>query len=105
MHTNPAHAADNVFDIPCGVNDQGPNGEVNSGTGNQINSNVEKKNLDDTYKVSQAQGHDRYARHVHQEQSESDENFGQTKARQNVEAAPGEGLLTQDELLKKIGAA
>ncbi|KAF3044076.1 hypothetical protein E8E12_009030 [Didymella heteroderae] len=104
-HTNPAHAADNAFDIPRGVNDQGPTGEVISGRGDQINSNIEKKNLDDADKVPEAKGHDRYAKHVRKQQSDFDENSGQVKASHGVEAAPGEELLTQDELLKKRGAA
>ncbi|KAL1592589.1 hypothetical protein SLS59_009681 [Nothophoma quercina] len=104
-HANPAHAADNAFDIPRGVNDQGSTGEVISGTGDQINSNIEKKNLDDADKVPQAKGHDQYAKHVAKQQSEFDENSGRVKAGHDVEAAPGEELLTQDELLKKRGAA
>jgi hypothetical protein len=87
------------------VNDQGPTGEVISGTGDQINSNIEKKNLDDADKVPQAKGHDQYAKHVAKQQSEFDENSGRVRASHDVEAAPGEELLTQDELLKKRGAA
>ncbi|KAJ4410889.1 hypothetical protein N0V91_001818 [Didymella pomorum] len=104
-HTNPAHAADNAFDIPRGVNDEGSTGEVISGTGDQINSNIEKKNLDGADRVPEAKGHDQYAKHVRKQQSEFDESSGQVKARHDVEAAPGEELLTQDELLKKRGAA
>ena len=104
-HTNPAYAADNAFDIPRGVNDQGSTGEVISGTGDQISSNIEKKNLDDADKVPEAKGHDEYVKHVRKQQSEFDENTGQVKAGHDVEAAPGEELLTQGGLLKKRGAA
>jgi hypothetical protein len=86
------------------VNDQGLTGEVISGTGDQINSNIEKKNLDDADKVPEAKGHDRYAKHVRKQQSEFDENSGQVKAGHDVETAPGEELLTQDELLRKRNA-
>ena len=55
------------------MNDQGLTGEVISGTGDQINSNIEKKNLDDADKVPEAKGHDRYAKHVRKQQSEFDE--------------------------------
>lgn len=99
-HADPAHAADNTFDIPRGVNDQGVTGEVISGTGDQINTNIEKKNLDDADKVPEAKGHDQYAKHVRKEKSEFDQGAGH-----DVEAAPGEELLTQDELLKKRNAA
>ena len=44
-HADPAHAADNAFDIPRGVNDAGTTGEVVTGTGDQLPGSVEKKNL------------------------------------------------------------
>jgi len=44
-HSNPAHAADNAFDIPRGTGDRGVTGEVFTGTGDQLPSRVEKKNL------------------------------------------------------------
>ncbi|KAF2994517.1 hypothetical protein E8E13_003009 [Curvularia kusanoi] len=105
-HTNPAHAADNAFDIPRGVEDQGSTGEVLSGTGDQITSNIEKKNLDDADKVPQAKGHDRYAKHVRKQQSEFDGNSGFVHEGHDVQRAPveEEELLTQDELLEKRGA-
>ena len=44
-HVNPAHAADNAFDIPRGTKDRGTTGEVMTGIGDQLPSNIEKKNL------------------------------------------------------------
>lgn len=104
-HTNPAHAADNAFDIPQGVNDQGSTGEVISGRRDQIFSNSEKKKLDDANKVPEAKVHDQYAMHVAKQQSEFDGKSGRVEADHDVQDAPGEELLTQDELLKKRGAA
>ena len=44
-HPNPAHAADNAFDIPRGPADRGMTNEVMTGTGDQMPVNVEKKNI------------------------------------------------------------
>lgn len=102
-HTSPAHAADNAFDIPRGVEDQGVTGEIISGTGDQISSNIEKKNLDDADNVPQAKGDGRYAKHVRHQKSEFDT---QAHAGHNVQRAPveEEELMTQDGLLEKRGA-
>ncbi|CAI6332567.1 unnamed protein product [Periconia digitata] len=42
-HANPAHAADNAFDIPRGPRDQGATSEIVTGTGDQMPTNIEKK--------------------------------------------------------------
>lgn len=44
-HPNPAHAADNAFDIPRSTKDRGATGEVMTGTGDQMTSNIEKKGI------------------------------------------------------------
>lgn len=68
-HTNPASAVDNATDIPRGPKDQGQTGEVITGTGDQLPSSVEKKNLDDAGMDPRAKGHDRYAKHAKQKDS------------------------------------
>lgn len=101
-HANPAHAADNAFDIPRSVNDRGQTGEIISGTGDQITSNIEKKNLDDANFDPRAKGHDQYAKHARQDNPLSSSKHGAKS--HDVEAAPGEEELVQDELLDKRGA-
>lgn len=44
-HPDPAHAADNAFDIPRGTADRGVTDEVLTGTGGQMSSSIEKKRL------------------------------------------------------------
>ena len=44
-HSNLAHAADNAFDIPRSTKDRGVTGEVITGTGDQLPSSIEKKNM------------------------------------------------------------
>jgi hypothetical protein len=44
-HPNPAHAADNAFDIPRGTADRGVTDEVMTGTDGQMPSSIEKKTL------------------------------------------------------------
>ena len=44
-HANPAHAADNAFDIPRGTRDRGVTAEVITGIGDQLPGSVEKKNM------------------------------------------------------------
>jgi len=44
-HPNLAHAADNAFDIPRGTADMGVTGEIMTGTGDQMPSNIEKKSF------------------------------------------------------------
>lgn len=65
-HANPAHAADNQFDIPRGAADRGQTAEVITGTGNQLPASIEKKNLDDAGYDPRAKGHDRSAKHAKQ---------------------------------------
>jgi hypothetical protein len=101
-HSNPAHAADNAFDIPRSVNDRGQTGEILSGTGDQLSSNLEKKNLDDANFDPRAKGHDQYAKHARQDNPFDSLKHGARN--HNVEAAPGEEELTQDQLLDKRGA-
>ncbi|KAH7398293.1 hypothetical protein BKA66DRAFT_545897 [Pyrenochaeta sp. MPI-SDFR-AT-0127] len=101
-HANLAHAADNAFDIPRSVNDRGQTGEVISGTGDQITSNIEKKNLDDANFDPRAKGHDRYAKHARQDNPLGSSKHGAVS--HDVDAAPGEEELGQDELLDKRGA-
>ncbi|KAF2659200.1 hypothetical protein K491DRAFT_689555 [Lophiostoma macrostomum CBS 122681] len=99
-HTNPAHAADNAFDIPRGVADRGQTGEIITGTGDQLTSNIEKKNLDDAYLDPKAKGHARYAKHARQ-----DNEFDKlAKAGHDVESAPGEEEVGQEDLLDRRGA-
>ncbi|KAI8942594.1 hypothetical protein NX059_000651 [Plenodomus lindquistii] len=101
-HANPAHAADNTFDIPRSVNDRGQTGEILTGTGDQLSSNIEKKNLDDANFDDKAKGHDRYAKHARQDNPLDSDKHGASS--HDVEAAPGEELLSQNELLEKRGA-
>lgn len=44
-HPNPAHAADNAFDIPRGVKDRGVTGEIMTGLGDQMPTSIEKKSF------------------------------------------------------------
>lgn len=101
-HANLAHAADNAFDIPRSVNDRGQTGEVLSGTGDQLSSNLEKKNLDDANFVPGAKGHDQYAKHAKQDNPLDSVKHGARS--HDVEAAPGEEELSQDQLLDRRGA-
>lgn len=101
-HANPAHAADNAFDIPRSVNDRGQTAEIVTGTGDQITSNIEKKNLDDANYDPMAKGSARYAKHARQDNPLDSLNHG--AGSHDVEAAPGEEELTQCELLDKRGA-
>lgn len=101
-HANPAHAADNAFDIPRSVNDRGQTGEILTGTGDQLSSNIEKKNLDDANFDPKAKGHERYAKHARQDNPMDSLKHG--AGSHDVEAAPGEELETQDALLDKRGA-
>jgi len=101
-HANPAHAADNAFDIPRSVNDRGQTGEILSGTGDQLSSNLEKKNLDDANFDPRAKGHDQYAKHARQDNPYDSLKHG--AGSHGVEAAPGEEEETQDALLEKRGA-
>ncbi|KAF2121572.1 hypothetical protein BDV96DRAFT_564591 [Lophiotrema nucula] len=99
-HTNPAHAADNAFDIPRGVRDQGVTGEVTTGTGDGLSSNIEKKNLDDADLDPKAKGHVQYLKHSRQQ----DEFSKKANAGHGVEPAPGEEDLSQEDLLNRRGA-
>jgi hypothetical protein len=101
-HANLAHAADNAFDIPRSVNDRGQSGEILTGTGDQLSSNIEKKNLDDADFDPRAKGHDRYAKHAKQDNPMDSLKYGAVS--HDVEAAPGEELETQEALLEKRGA-
>lgn len=103
-HANIAHGADNAFDIPRSVNDPGQTGEVLTGTGDQLNSNVEKKNLDDANKEPGAKGHDRGAKHALNRTDNPLDSLKHGAGSHNVEAAPGEEQLSQNELLEKRGA-
>jgi hypothetical protein len=84
------------------VNDRGQTGEILSGTGDQITSNIEKKNLDDANFDPRAKGHQQYAKHARQENPMDSLKHG--AGDHNVEAAPGEEELSQDQLLDKRGA-
>jgi hypothetical protein len=84
------------------VNDRGQTGEILSGTGDQITSNIEKKNLDDANFDPGAKGHQRYAKHAKQDNPMDSLKHG--AGDHNVEAAPGEEELSQDQLLDKRGA-
>lgn len=99
-HSNPAHAADNAFDIPRGPKDRGFTGEVVTGTGDQLPSNIEKKNLDDADLDPRAKGHVQYAKHAKQ-RNEFDT---MAQADHDVRPAPGEEDVGQDDLLDRRGA-
>ncbi|KAF2188192.1 hypothetical protein K469DRAFT_703660 [Zopfia rhizophila CBS 207.26] len=99
-HTNPAHAADNTFDIPRGTRDRGTTGEVTTGIGDQLPSNVEKKNLDDAGYDPRAKGHVQYAKHAKQKDPFAKMAHGD----HGVEPAPGEEDLDQEELVQRRGA-
>ncbi|OAL03874.1 hypothetical protein IQ06DRAFT_291530 [Phaeosphaeriaceae sp. SRC1lsM3a] len=101
-HSNPAHAADNAFDIPRSVNDRGQTAEVITGTGDQLSSNIEKKNLDDANFDPRAKGHAQYLKHARQDNPMDSLKHG--AGSHDVEAAPGEELESQEALLKKRGA-
>jgi hypothetical protein len=45
-HTNPAHAAAKVFDIPRGTADRGVTDEATTAAGGQMPSSIEKKTFD-----------------------------------------------------------
>ncbi|KAF1839479.1 hypothetical protein BDW02DRAFT_539722 [Decorospora gaudefroyi] len=101
-HADPAHAADNAFDIPRSVHDRGQTAEVITGRGDQLTSNVEKKNLDDASYDPRAKGHDQYAKHAQQDNPLNSLKHG--AGSHNVEAAPGEEQDSQDALLDRRGA-
>jgi hypothetical protein len=101
-HANSAHAEDNAFDVPRSVNDRGQTGEILTATGDQLTSNIEKKNLDDANFDPRAKGHAQYAKHARQDNLMDSLKHG--AADHDVEAAPGEELESQDTLLGKRGA-
>lgn len=101
-HANPAHAADNSFDIPRSVNDRGQTAEIITDTGDQLTSSVEKKNLDDAGFDPRSKGHDQYAKHARQDNPLDSSRHGATS--HDVEAAPGEEEIRQEGLLEKRGA-
>lgn len=101
-HSNPAHAADNAFDIPRSVNDRGQTAEVITGTGDQLSSNIEKKDLDDANFDPRAKGHAQYLKHARQDNPMDSLKHG--AGSHDVKAAPGEELESQEALLKKRGA-
>lgn len=84
------------------MNDRGQTGEILTAAGDQITSNVEKKNLDDANFDPRAKGHDRYAKHARQENPLDSSKHG--AGTHDVEAAPGEEELGQEELLDRRGA-
>ncbi|PVH95679.1 hypothetical protein DM02DRAFT_617734 [Periconia macrospinosa] len=99
-HTNPAHAADNTFDIPRGPRDRGETGEIMTGIGDQMPSNIEKKTFDNTPYDPRAKGDVRTYKHDVQR---NDFDL-MAQADHNVRPAPGEEELSQEELLDKRGA-
>lgn len=84
------------------MNDRGQTAEIVTGTGEQITSNIEKKNLDDVNYDPRAKGSAQYTKHVRQDNPLDSLKHG--AGSHNVEAAPGEEELRQDELLDKRGA-
>lgn len=84
------------------MNDRGQTAEIVTGTGDQMTSNIEKKNMDDANYDPRAKGSARYAKHARQDNPLDSSNHG--AASHDVEAAPGEEELGQDELLDKRGA-
>jgi hypothetical protein len=70
------------------VTDRGQTGEVITGTGDQLPTSVEKKNLDDANLDPRAKGHDQYAKHARQDNPMNSLKHG--AGSHNVDAAPGE---------------
>ncbi|USP76018.1 hypothetical protein yc1106_03292 [Curvularia clavata] len=101
-HANIAHAADNAFDIPRSVNDRGHTGEVISGTGDQMTSNIEKKNIDDAYVDPGAKGHVQYFKHAKQDNPMDSLKYG--AGDHGVQRAPGEEEDSEEALLDRRGA-
>ncbi len=101
-HADPAHGADNAYDIPRSVNDRGQTGEVLTGTGDSMPTSIEKKNLDDANFDPRAKGHDRYAKHARQDNPFDSMKHG--AGSHDVDPAPGEEDMGQDELLDRRGA-
>ncbi|KAF2645244.1 hypothetical protein P280DRAFT_531235 [Massarina eburnea CBS 473.64] len=99
-HANPAHAADNAFDIPRGAADRGVTGEVVTALGDQLPGSVEKKNLGDAGIDPRAKGSERYYKHARQ----PDEFDRLAQGDHDVRAAPGEEELSQEDLLDRRGA-
>ena len=50
-HPDPAHAADNAFDMPRSTKDTGVTGEVMTGTGDQMPSEIEKRSFGESLQV------------------------------------------------------
>jgi hypothetical protein len=84
------------------VNDRGQTGEVITGAGDQVTSNIEKKNLDDANYDPRAKGHVQYAKHARQDNPMDSLKHGADS--HDVEAAPGEEEESQEALLAKRGA-
>ena len=95
--SNPAMATDNAFDIPRSTRDTGATGSVMTGIGDQLDTSVEKKRMDDAGLYPGAKGHDQVAK-----QAKKGNLFDSlAQGHHGVEAAPGEEGLSQDELLEK----
>ena len=87
--------------MPRSVHDRGQTAEVITGTGDQMTSNVEKKNLDDTNFDPGAKGNVRYAKYAKHDNPFSSLATGAKD--HNVEPAPGEEEDSQETLLNKRG--
>jgi len=91
-----AGAATNATDIPRSVGDSAATGEVDTLTGNSVGGAVESKRLHTSAGNSDlAKGSLRMEKHARNEGSELDKLQGDGP---NVEAAPGEEELSQEEL-------
>lgn len=94
--SNLVKTADNPIDIPRSYRDTGMTGEVMTGTGDQLPATtVEHKNLAGGGDEAVAKGHSRTAKHVKQNETLEDK---LASAGHEVEEAPGEERVEQDEL-------
>lgn len=84
------------------MNDRGQTAETLTGTGDQMTSNIDKKNLDDANYDPRAKGHASYAKHARQNNPLDSLKHG--AGSHDVEAAPGEEEISQEDLLDRRGA-
>ena len=94
-HTSPAFAADNPIDIPRSTLDSGTTSSVMTGTGDSIDSSIEKKRMDDAGLYPGAKGHDQRAKLA----KKGNLYDSLAQGGHGVQAAPGEEDLSQEELL------
>lgn len=94
-------AADNATDIPRRNKDMGATGEVITGTGDQLPGEVESKRLHYGANDPLSKGHDRYDKHVRQNESDLERYAGEGA---EVDPAPGEEEDSQDVIRDRKSA-